>query len=122
MKKVILPIVLIFGFSTGNALAEAGAWSAYKDTGQGASGRTGSAPSADTRTWNEEKLNLETRTVAELLIQDYSVISVQLNYLSGSTEVYLYKRSGHPKLIQCQLRSLRENRNSVDIGSRCMGF
>lgn len=123
LHKLFVAAILLVSLGASEASAQAGNWDAYKDptkTAPAAPRGTSAPPS--TTTWNQETLNLDTRTVAEFLQQGYDVISVQLNYLSGNTELYMYNASASPKLLHCQMRALEQGQKSASVASRCMGF
>jgi len=115
---------MVCGLGAPEAYAQAGNWDAYAGSKPNAPAAvpSGTQAPAPTTTWNKETLNLDTRTVAEFLQQGYDVISVQLNYLSGNTELYMYNASASPKLLHCQMRALEQGQKSASVASRCMGF
>lgn len=102
-------------------LAQSGSWNAYQGNAEGGTPRA--SQTEETRTWNQEILTLETRTIAALLGQGYEPASVSLNYLSGNTEIYLSKPDGKPSLILCTLRTQAgSSDNRQTIATRCMAF
>lgn len=116
-RDLCVAAVILFG-SPQAAMAQAGAWSV---PGEPLGGRKGQS-SQETRTWNLETLRLDTRPIAELLRSGYQVISVELNYLSGVTEMFLYDPKGKPQFLHCLLKGQKSTEEQMSVATRCMGF
>lgn len=118
-SKVLFMMAVIFLITPQVAFAQAGAWGPPGETSNSGAGRNAGP---DTRSWNLETMRLDTRPIEELLRSGYQVKSVELNYLSGTTEMFLFNADGQPQLLHCQLKGQSSAREQMTVATRCMGF
>lgn len=118
LYRFLFPVAAILLAASQTVWAQAGAWGVPGEP----SGSGQRQSSQDTRTWNLETMQLDTRPMSELLRSGYEVISVELNYLSGVTEMFLYDQNGQPQLLHCLLKGQKSTEEQMSVTTRCMGF